>query len=102
MGKNLGQEYEGIINQILEGKGFFPLHLKGKLGGNAPDSAFTNKGGTYYLELKNKNAPDFGQKFLTWSESGGWSWTTPDEITGMYDTFNVLGRINSNFKPNLF
>ncbi len=102
MPRNLGQKYEDEINQILEDKGFFPLQLKGNLGGNSPDSAFTHRNGIYYLELKNKNAPDFGQKFMTWNEGSGWSWTTPDEITGMYDSFNVLGRINSNFKPNLF
>lgn len=100
MPRNQGQAYEDFINQLLEKRGLFPMHLKGNLEGN--DSAFLYKGRVYFLELKNNVAPDFGQKGLKWSENKGWEWTKKDEVTEMYDAFGVIDKINKNFKPNLF
>ncbi len=97
---NEGQKYEIKINQILEDKGIFPLQLKGNLEGR--DSAFKHKGIIYYLELKNKVAPDFGQKALTWNRRDGWVWSTPDDVTEMYDEMKVRDQIPKDFKPNLF
>ena len=100
MARNKGQDYEVYINDLLEKKNLFPLHLKNNLDGK--DSAFKHRGVIYFLELKNNVAPDFGQKGLKWSETGGWEWTKRDEITDMYDLLGVIDKINKNFKPNLF
>lgn len=100
MARNKGQNYEPHINKILEDKGFFPLHLRGHLEGR--DSAFIHNGVIYYLELKNNAAPDFGQKALRWNHRDGWTWTTEDEVTKMYDDFKVRERIPKSFTPNLY
>lgn len=95
-GKNKGQVYEDKINTIIKNKGKLPI---------VPvdcDSGFIKNSVSYYVEVKNIDAPDFGQKKLNWDEADGWEWSTPDEITELYDTLNVLGHIPIDFKPNRY
>ena len=93
---NNGQIYEEIINEILIKRGLLPNVLHGN------DSGFLHKGKSYYLEIKNKSAPDFGQRGLVWSADKGWEWRKEDLITQMLDEIRIKDLINPNFSPRRY
>jgi len=94
--KNKGQLYEEKINQLLDDKDLLPNNL----GEN--DSGFIFGGKTYYVEIKNYQAPDFGQKGMVWSKDSGWTWRQNDIITDLYDDFGVFDFIYEGFVPRRY
>lgn len=96
MPKNLGQKYETTIQNILRNRNLLPKLLKGN------DAGFKHHGVRYFIEVKNVNAPDYGQKGLTWSEAAGWKWRKKDAITDFYDALGVTNYIDPNFKPRRY
>jgi len=93
---NLGQKYESKIKELLNDLGILPIDTKGN------DAGFYHLGNAYYLEVKNKKAPDYGQKKLNWNKSDGWQWSIPDNITAMYDLFRLRELINPTFVPRRY
>lgn len=86
-------KYELKIRDILANKGLLPNDLKGN------DVGFTHNGKEYYVEVKNADAPDFGQKRIRWSQDKGWYWAIEDEVTALYDKYNILDEINPKYIP---
>ena len=81
---NDGQLYEKSIQAILRSKKLLPAVL----GNN--DAGFIQNGTDYFIEVKNRRAPDFGQKKINWSVSKNWHWAEVDEITELYDELGVI------------
>ena len=95
-GRNKGHDYEAKIDEIIKSKGLRVLDV------GECDTGFIHKKVNFLVEVKAINAPDFGQKYLKWSEESGWEWTPKDEITEIYDDMGLLKLIDSGFKPNLY
>lgn len=94
---NQGQIYEERIRQILRTRSLLPNNLEGN------DAGFIQKGVAYFVEIKNINAPDFGQKGLVWDKlSKVWSWRESDIVSQLYDTFGVKNYIDKNFIPKRY
>lgn len=93
---NQGHRYEEKIKTLLRKQGLLPVDL----GGN--DAGFIHQGAAYFVEVKNRTAPDFGQKGLIWSQAGGWEWRVKDVVTDLYDTLGVKKLIDKNFIPNRY
>jgi hypothetical protein len=93
---NLGQVYEKTIQDILESRGLLPDNLCGN------DAGFKHNGMIFFVEVKNKTAPDFGQKKLTWTKQKGWEWSEKDIITDLYDKLGVMKYIDKNFVPRRY
>lgn len=96
MPKNLGQQYEDYIKEILQKKNLLPLIP------SYIDAGFIHKGATFYVEVKNNKAPDFGQKGLTWSQAKGWEWRERDVVSEMYDRMGVINQIDKTFVPKRY
>lgn len=91
---NQGQLYEEKIRQILRARNLLPDLLKGN------DTGFIKDGIDYFVEVKNVNAPDFGQKGLFWNKSSKvWNWRETDIVSQLYDLFGVMNYIDKNFIP---
>lgn len=90
---NKGQLYEMKIQEILRQRNILPENLHGN------DAGFFHKGVEYFLEVKNKDAPDFGQKGLKWSQEKGWEWRENDTISELLDILGVIDLIDPEFIP---
>lgn len=93
---NAGQLYEMKIQEILAERNLLPYDLRGN------DAGFFHRGAAYYVEVKNKTAPDFGQKKLVWSKMKGWQWSEKDAVTDLYDELGVIKHIDRNFIPRKY
>jgi len=94
---NKGQKYEAYIYNLLEERGIkIPLDLAGN------DVGFRHKGVDYYVEVKNRKAPDYGQKGLVWDKTDKWKWREQDNISQMFDDIGVIGMIDKSFEPKLY
>ena len=93
---NLGQIYEKKIQDILVSRGLLPDNLCHN------DAGFKHNGMDFFVEIKNKTAPDFGQKKLTWTKQKGWEWSEKDIITDLYDRLGVMKYIDKNFVPRRY
>ena len=94
---NKGQKYEEYIYNLLEERGIkIPLFLAGN------DAGFRHKGVDYYVEVKNRNAPDYGQKGLVWDKTNKWKWREQDSISKMFDDIGVIEMIDKSFEPKLY
>lgn len=93
---NLGQIYEKKIQEILRNRGLLPDHLAEN------DAGFRHHGIPFFVEVKNRTAPDFGQKKINWTKQRGWHWAETDEVTDLYDKFGVLKYIDKNFVPRRY
>jgi hypothetical protein len=94
---NKGQEYEAYIRNLLKEKGIkAPLDLAGN------DAGFNHMGVDYYVEVKNSNAPDFGQKGLIWDKTDKWKWREVDDVSLMFDEIGVIGMIDKTFEPKRY
>ena len=101
MASNLGQQYEQKIRDLLRAKSLLPLLLETNLDGN--DAGFTHKGVSYFVEVKNRTAPDFGQKGLIWERSSkNWNWREQDIVSNLYDQFGAKKHIDKNFVPRRY
>jgi hypothetical protein len=98
---NLGQLYEQKIRGLLRAKSVLPLILETNLGNN--DAGFVNNGVSYFVEVKNRTAPDFGQKGLIWEKSSRkWEWREQDVVSKLYDQFGAKKHIDKNFIPRRY
>lgn len=95
---NQGQLYEKKIQNILKKRNLMPndFDLKGN------DAGFYHRNIPYFVEVKNKTAPDFGQKKLEWSKTKGWQWSEKDLITDLYDKLGVMKHIDKSFVPRKY
>jgi len=93
---NKGQLYEKSIREILENRNLLPKQL------NNNDAGAIYQRVTYYIEVKNKTAPDFGQKGLEWSFGGGWKWREEDDVSTLFDNLGVIGMIDKTFEPRRY
>lgn len=101
MAHNQGQLYEQKIRQILREKKFLPLILESNLEGN--DAGFMHKGVARFVEVKNRTAPDFGQKGLIWDKATKkWQWREQDKVSALYEDFGVKKHIEKNFVPRRY
>lgn len=99
MNGNKGLAYEADIRTHLTGLGLMPLSLYGKCTLYGNDSAFVYKGQDYFLEIKNRSAPDYGSKKIIYEPfQKVWMWNEKDDISDMFDSINVLGEI-PQFEP---
>ncbi len=96
MAKNQGQQYEEAIRTILKKRHLLPSDLADN------DAGFIHNRTDYYLEVKNKTAPDFGQKGLVWNSTTGWEWRETDVMTQLYDQLGVRFHIPQNFIPKKY
>jgi hypothetical protein len=94
---NKGQQYEYDITELIKSNGItVPLDLQNN------DTGFVYKGVEYFVEVKNKTAPDYGQKGLVWSQIHKWQWRENDSISKMFDAIGVTGLIDPKFVPKLY
>lgn len=94
--QNAGQKYEEKIRDILAQKNMLPANL------NHNDAGFVHHGQDYYLEVKNRTAPDYGQKRIRWDNTNAWQWSKPDQITALYDALGVINYIDPQFSPKRY
>ena len=101
MASNQGQLYEKKIRDLLRAKSLLPLILETNLGAN--DAGFVHRGVNYFVEVKNRTAPDFGQKGLIWDKSTKkWDWREHDVVSKLYDQFGAKKYIDKNFIPRRY
>ncbi len=97
MAQNLGQIYEEKVKNLLRKRNLLPLILEGN------DAGFIQKGVSYFVEIKNKTAPDFGQKGLIWDKATKkWNWREKDVVSDLYDNLGVIKQIDKNFVPKRY
>jgi hypothetical protein len=97
MPQNLGQLYEEKIKSLLRKRNLLPMILEGN------DAGFIHKGVSYFVEVKNKTAPDFGQKGLIWDKTTKkWRWREDDVVSQLYDALGVIDKIDPNFIPKRY
>jgi len=94
--RNRGQIYEDHIKSLLKERNLLPDSLHDN------DAGFIHNGAVYYVEIKNKDAPDFGQRGLIWNKTDGWQWRHKDMISDLYDQFGVISYIDKNFIPRRY
>lgn len=94
---NEGQIYEEKIRQKLRTKNLLPNNLEDN------DAGFIRQGVSYFVEIKNINAPDFGQKGLIWDKfSKIWNWRRLDVISQFYESFGIRNHIDKDFIPRRY
>lgn len=94
---NLGQKYEEKIKSLLRQRNLLPAILEGN------DAGFIQKGVSYFVEVKNRTAPDFGQKGLIWDKNTEkWRWREDDVVSRLYDALGVISNIDPNFVPKRY
>ena len=101
---NKGLEYEQKIKQMLINNGKLSASDLSKITSSGNDAGFTHNGKFYFLEVKNKTAPDYGSKKIIYRPKyKRWEWnvTDKDTMTGIFNKFGILGKINK-FTPNKY
>jgi hypothetical protein len=93
---NAGQLYEAKIRSLLDKQNLLPQNL------HENDAGFIHCGQDYYIEIKNKTAPDFGQKRILWDKQNKWHWSIVDSVTDLFDELNMLERISKTFIPRRY
>ncbi len=96
---NKGLKYEHQIKQYLRELKIMPDHLFGICTQYGNDAAFIHKGESYFLEIKNRSAPDYGAKKIIYDTFNRiWRWNEDDDISQMFDSIGVLNKIPA-FEP---
>lgn len=97
MALNQGQIYEKLIQTKLRNRNLLPNNLESN------DAGFIKKGKAFFVEVKNVNAPDFGQKGLVWDKvTKSWNWRKFDIISQFYEAFNIRQYIDKTFIPRRY
>ena len=100
--KNKGLEYERKIKDILLKRGNMPNHMLGKLIETGNDAGFIHNEREYFLEIKNRTAPDYGAKKIVYDRGRKiWEWNEPDEMSELFDEIGVLKHIK-DFEPRKY
>lgn len=96
---NKGLVYEAKIRSELTKRGLMPPHLYGYCTAYRNDAAFVYKGTDYFLEVKNRSAPDYGAKKIIYDPFQKiWKWNETDDVSDMFDSYGVLEKI-PKFEP---
>lgn len=99
---NQGLEYERKIKDILVAKGVLPPYLLGRLTSEGNDAGFVHLGKQYFLEIKNRTAPDYGAKKIVYDAANkAWKWNEPDTMSNLFDNLGVLNQI-AKFEPRKY
>jgi hypothetical protein len=100
--ENKGLEYERKIKQILIDRGVLPPSLAATLTKSGNDACFIHKKTEYFLEIKNRTAPDYGAKKIIYDPlRKKWKWNEPDTMSEMFDSLGVLNKIET-FEPRKY
>lgn len=100
--ENKGLEYERKVKQILIDRALLPPQLAAKLTKSGNDAGFVHQGAHYFLEIKNRTAPDYGSKKIIYdSVRKTWKWNNPDAMSDMFDDIGILNKI-ANFIPRKY
>jgi hypothetical protein len=94
--QNFGNQYEDSVKARLNQLHLLPKNLHNN------DAGIIYGGKDYYIEIKNRNAPDFGQSGLTWSSDSGWRWRRKDIVTDLFEQLNITKLIDANFIPRRY
>ena len=87
---------------MLVERGLLPTHLLGKLTLTGNDAGFVHKRKGYFLEIKNRTAPDYGAKKIVFDKGKKrWFWNEPDEMSDLFDEIGVLKQIKK-FEPRKY
>lgn len=92
MVRTKGHTYEDEIKRLLQLKNILPDDLENN------DAGFIHKEKSFYVEVKNETAPDYGAKKIIWNKSDGWRWNSKDRISDKFDKIKILEQINK-FNP---
>lgn len=99
---NKGLEYERKIKENLVSRALLPPHLLGKLTGTGNDAGFVHNGREFFLEVKNRSAPDYGAKKIIFDPAAKmWRWNEPDAMSDLFDKIGVLKKI-ADFEPRKY
>ena len=91
--KNQGFVYEARIKSILTTKKLFTPALAAECKHTENDAGFIHKGKTYFLELKNATAPDYGAKKIVYSPiANRWKWNETDDMSKLFDKLGILSK----------
>jgi hypothetical protein len=97
MGENKGLQYENDVRQILIAKGLLPDFMIDKPSSH--DAGFIHNKKVYFLEIKNKTAPDYGAKKIIYNPTTkAWEWNEIDLMSVVFDKIGVLNKIKQ-FEP---
>ena len=99
---NKGDKYEKDIFDICNNRKILkPGSVRGQASSKS-DLIFVHNNENYNLEVKADRNADFGQKYIKWDNSNGWTWSTPDAVTFFYDQLNIIELIDKNFIPRRY
>ena len=95
MVRTKGHTYEDEIKRLLKAKHLLPEDLEKN------DAGFIHNGKSFYVEVKNETAPDYGAKKIIWNKTSGWHWNSKDKISDKFDKIKILEQINK-FTPRKY
>jgi hypothetical protein len=99
---NKGLEYERKIKDLLIKRNLLPMHLQGQLISTGNDAGFKHDKKEFFLEIKNKDAPDYGAKKIVYDPAKKiWKWNETDYMSALFDKIGVLNQINK-FEPRKY
>ena len=74
-----------------------PPNFKRAGASDKSDIKILHKNAEYNVEIKADENADYGQNYLKWNKINGWKWSIEDEITNLYDSFNLRELIDKSF-----
>lgn len=99
---NKGLTYERVVKSILIGRDLLPVSLLPRLVQTQNDAGFVHQGKDYFLELKNKTAPDYGARQIDFDKNSyTWKWNATDSMTRLFDNIGLLKKVK-DFTPRKF
>ncbi len=102
--QNKGLAYEQKIKQMLINNGKLTAEGLSQVTSSGNDAGFTHDGKFYFLEVKNKSAPDYGSKKIIYRPKyKRWEWNVADRdpMTMVFNKFGILSKIDK-FTPNKY
>jgi len=88
MVRTKGHTYEDAIKRLLELRHLLPEDLEKN------DAGFIHNRKSYFVEVKNETAPDYGAKKIIWNKPNRWHWNSKDKISDKFDKIKILEQIN--------
>lgn len=94
--ENKGLEYERKVKQNLIDRELLPPQLAAKLSKSGNDAGFVHNGAHYFLEIKNRTAPDYGSKKIVYDPVRKcWKWNEHDAMSDLFDDIGILHKAAS-------
>ncbi len=104
MGYNTGDTYEEKIYNICLKKHLLPEGFK-RAGASAkePDIQILHESKILNIEVKNNKNPDYGQRIIHYNPlNKTWYWGKQDEVSELFENYNLRDHINQDFEPILY